>query len=172
MSWTGSRQQLVASNQQLLASNQQLAASEQHLRDTQDELADLARLPLENPSGVFKADLEGNIMFYNSASEVVLIDWEAFDDKKISGFWLNKLVSTYNSSSILTEEISIGNKTYSLIMCPIEGRNYVNCYSVDITERVNAQTMLADSEEKYRELVENVNNVIIRWDSKGIITFC
>ena len=41
----------------------------------------------------------------------------------------------------------------------------------DITERKKAGEALARSESKYRELVENVNSVILRWNRNGIITF-
>ena len=41
----------------------------------------------------------------------------------------------------------------------------------DITLRKKAEDALARSESKYRELVEGVNSVLLRWSSDGIITF-
>jgi PAS domain S-box-containing protein len=41
----------------------------------------------------------------------------------------------------------------------------------DITERKQAEERLAESEAKYRELVQNANSAIIRWKSDGAITF-
>ena len=41
----------------------------------------------------------------------------------------------------------------------------------DITARKEAEDRLADSERKYRELVELANSIILRWDSDGRITF-
>jgi PAS domain S-box-containing protein len=41
----------------------------------------------------------------------------------------------------------------------------------DITDRVKAEEALRESEEKYRELVENANSIILKWDKFGKITF-
>ncbi|MBD2113280.1 PAS domain S-box protein [Nodosilinea sp. FACHB-141] len=42
---------------------------------------------------------------------------------------------------------------------------------IDISERRRAETRLAESERKYRELVEHANSIILRWNSGGYITF-
>jgi PAS domain S-box-containing protein len=41
----------------------------------------------------------------------------------------------------------------------------------DITERKRTERELKENERKYRELVENANSIILRWNSKGEITF-
>ena len=41
----------------------------------------------------------------------------------------------------------------------------------DITGRKEAERALHESERNYRELVENANSIILRWNSNGRITF-
>ncbi|MBI5727159.1 MAG: PAS domain S-box protein, partial [Ignavibacteriales bacterium] len=41
----------------------------------------------------------------------------------------------------------------------------------DITAIKKAESMLLESERKYRELVENANSIIIRWNKYGLISF-
>jgi PAS domain S-box-containing protein len=41
----------------------------------------------------------------------------------------------------------------------------------DITDRVEAENRLKISERKYRELIENANSIILRWNCDGRITF-
>jgi PAS domain S-box-containing protein len=43
--------------------------------------------------------------------------------------------------------------------------------AIDITDRVEAERALIESEKKYRELVEHANSIIIKMDLKGNITF-
>lgn len=43
--------------------------------------------------------------------------------------------------------------------------------AIDITERVEAERALIESEQKYRELVEHANSIIIKLDLEGNITF-
>jgi len=42
---------------------------------------------------------------------------------------------------------------------------------IDISARQEAEAKLAESEQKYRELVELANSIILRWDAQGRITF-
>ena len=42
---------------------------------------------------------------------------------------------------------------------------------LDITERQRTGDRLAESERKYRELVEHANSIILRWNADGHITF-
>jgi len=58
---------------------------------------------------------------------------------------------------------------------PIRSRNgdirYFAAQIEDITERRQAIAALRESEEKYRELIENANSIILKWDRNGKISF-
>ncbi len=55
---------------------------------------------------------------------------------------------------------------------PTEKTNLpVKLYLVDTNSFAQVETELRKSEEKYRELLDNANSIILRWDKHGIITY-
>ncbi|MGO9532720.1 MAG: PAS domain S-box protein [Syntrophobacteraceae bacterium] len=64
-------------------------------------------------------------------------------------------------------------RTVQVYSSPIDIRGRTALFSIvhDITERKQAEEALRKSEEKYRELVENANSIILRWDIAGNVTF-
>ncbi|MBX3279953.1 MAG: PAS domain S-box protein [Acidobacteria bacterium] len=52
-----------------------------------------------------------------------------------------------------------------------EGQTCLVGVGIDVSERRAAENRLAESERKYRELVEHANSIILRWNSDGRITF-
>lgn len=49
--------------------------------------------------------------------------------------------------------------------------NQIACFLRTITQECQAQRELRRSESLYREVVENVNSLVLRWDLKGRVTF-
>ena len=54
---------------------------------------------------------------------------------------------------------------------PFQGRTCLVGVGIDVSDRVAVQERLAQSEQQYRELVEYANSIILRWNSRGPVTF-
>jgi PAS domain S-box-containing protein len=52
-----------------------------------------------------------------------------------------------------------------------EGRPCLVGVGINISDRKRAEIRLEESERKYRELVENANSIILRWNAEGRMTF-
>ncbi len=89
--------------------------------------------------------------------------------------WVNK-----PGSSTMTRKLEIvgqGLQCLTVTAFPVcscsdalqEGE--LNLYLVDVSPFVRVENALRKSEEKYRELVENANSIILRWDRQGYITY-
>jgi PAS domain S-box-containing protein len=62
-------------------------------------------------------------------------------------------------------------KQISLTISMIPGTKKSIASIIDITDRKQAEKKLQESERKYRELVQNANSIILRWNREGEITF-
>jgi len=62
-------------------------------------------------------------------------------------------------------------KQMSLTIAMIPGTKKSIASIIDITDRKQAEQKLQESERKYRELVQNANSIILRWNRKGEVTF-
>jgi PAS domain S-box-containing protein len=59
----------------------------------------------------------------------------------------------------------------SLTRMELDGKTLLQAIVRDISERKKTEKRLAENEQKYRELVEQANSIILRWTSDGQITF-
>lgn len=144
---------------------------------------------LENVSdAIISTDLDFTVKTWNKAAETVY-GWKAdevmgksmyeifppeYPDKMEEieheffekGHWEGEVIQHRKDGSPLSIFASV-----SLIRD--SSKNPVGAVAVnrDITEQKRAEEALQASEEKYRELVENINDVIYAADEKGVITY-
>jgi PAS domain S-box-containing protein len=52
-----------------------------------------------------------------------------------------------------------------------DGKSCLVGVGIDVSDRRRAEERVVESERKYRELVENANSIILRWNAEGRITF-
>ncbi|MFC2169998.1 PAS domain S-box protein, partial [Acidobacteriota bacterium] len=79
---------------------------------------------------------------------------------KAENYWITKQrklrLITWSNTALLDEKGSV---------------EYIISTGIDITEQREFQEALQKSEQKYRELVESANSIILRWNRHGNITF-
>ncbi len=142
------------------------------------------------PVACFTADIEGHIFEWNAAAEQLWgleghtvfqkVVWEALDDGDSAGGWQLDFEKASNGRSFVNVEREAiqpdGSRRLSLASgFPFRDRkgNVVGvlCAAADVTDLVEAEEALRRSEEKYRQVVETVKEVIFAMDVKGRWTY-
>jgi len=139
---------------------------------------------------VVVVDLKGYILSFNRSSEQ--LSGYGFDEVQDKPFW-EILISPEEREGVksaITDVIQNGfhdkfqnywiTKTgsrrliswvNSILRKPDGSIEYILCTGRDITEQKKIEEALRESEEKYRELVQHANSIILRFDTRGRISF-
>ena len=140
-------------------------------KQIETEIASIAKFPSENPNPVFRMSGDCTILYNNKAASA-LIDTSRCPDADIVLEHLHKYVpKSLKLSEPLRTEITSCDKSYSLTFAPVSDSNYVNVYGLDITERKRATQRLQASEERYRLLVDTMNEGLGVADAKYNFTY-
>ncbi len=98
---------------------------------------------------------------------------EAIDLKEYSKYfkriWAGQSIA--GKARITRKNGATVHTEYSSRKIIIDGMAYVHTIARDISEQITYEKALKLSESKYRELVQNTNSIIIRFDTQGRITF-
>jgi PAS domain S-box-containing protein len=140
--------------------------------------------------GYFEIDLAGNLIFFNpslcrisgySAWELVDMnnrDYATPETARRMFKTFQKIYQTGNPAKITDYEIIRKDgttrilETSASLMRDSSGQpTGFRGIARDVTEHKHAKESLKRSEAKYRELVENANSIIVKWDVEGTIHF-
>jgi PAS domain S-box-containing protein len=139
---------------------------------------------------VIVVDLKGYIVTFNRSSEK--LSGYRFEEVREKPFW-DILISTEEREGVKTTVTDVSEKglpnkfqnywitkdgskrliswVNSILRNPDGSIEYILCNGRDITEQKKAEEALRKSEEKYRELVQHANSIILRFDIHGRIIF-
>jgi len=136
-------------------------------KKAEKQIADLAKFPSENPNPVLRVN-ENNILYINEAGRRL---FNLTEGNKIP-YILQDAINSVNDKTYSKEvEIKLNNRIYSFNMTPIQEEGYINIYGRNINERKRAEEKLKESEEKYRLISENANDLIVVLNQKYVIEY-
>jgi len=138
---------------------------------TEREIASLAKFPSENPGPVLRINRDGIVLYANAASGGLLDLWGCAVGGLAPQLWRDLAAQVLASGENKTEDIECAGKVFSIFVTPVAETGYVNLYGRDITERKQAEGMLAKSEKRFRHLSELLPEIVFETDSKGNLTF-
>nr|WP_321352772.1 PAS domain S-box protein [uncultured Methanoregula sp.] len=133
----------------------------------------LASFPELTPVQILEADPDGSIRYTNPAMRRSL-DALGETDPRI---FIPQDILTRLDGTAITEyyheerETEIHNRIFHEILFFTPEFSSVRIYASDITERKQAEDALRESHAKYRQIVENISDVILTLDMDGTVTY-
>ncbi|MBL4716652.1 MAG: PAS domain S-box protein [Bacteroidia bacterium] len=125
------------------------------------KIKSLAKFPDENTNPVMRVYKNGKLTYANKASKGLLEDWKCEVNQKLPANIIQFALSALNSKTKKEFEIDCRDQVFNLIFTPIADENYVNIYASNITEQKRNQEIIAESEAKFRTVVESMGEGLI-----------
>jgi PAS domain S-box-containing protein len=127
----------------------------------------LAKFANENPQPVIRVSPAGKVLYSNKATTPLYACVVAIENEFLPKDLQKIVKEVYENNTMREIEFACQDKTYNLVFTPILEEEYINIYGYDITEGKNAEKSLITSEEKYRNLIDNIQDgVFIIQDEK------
>lgn len=175
--------ELTSTNEQLRLEIEERKEIEEILRESQRRYRSLFE---SSRDAIFISDAKGRILDANesaahltgySKSELILQKLHDLDmdiDLPAYEAYFNRTLAGDNVSIEATLKRKNGDLVYTEFnsnRVTLGGIHCIHTAARDITARKEAEAALRRSEAKYRELVQNANSMILRFDTAGRVTF-
>ena len=132
----------------------------------EDATISLANAEVEKISGYSRGEIEGKMSWSEFVMKEDIVKMQYYhslrrnDPEAAPRNYEFRLIDKYGTI-----------RQISLTIAMIPGTKKSIASILDITDRKQAERGLQESERKYRELVQNANSIILRWNREGEVTF-
>ncbi|MFX1397263.1 MAG: PAS domain S-box protein [Promethearchaeota archaeon] len=142
----------------------QIYITEQKKRE--EMIKGLARILSENPNLVIRA--KKGIIIYINPSGTRLLGLKEHD--RLPRFLEESANNSLKNNLVQNKEHVFGTKYFKFVITPIKEAGYINIYGEDITLRKIDDKKLRESEEKYRNIIDQNYDGYFETDLKGNFT--
>ncbi|GJQ60832.1 MAG: PAS domain S-box protein [Candidatus Scalindua sp. AMX11] len=139
----------------------------------EERVSSLSKIPSENPSPVLRIRKDGIIIYANDSSRHLLKDWSLRVGEGMPEGIMKVIISSCETQTDKEIEIESDCRTFSFVIAPVMGTNYVNLYGMDITERKLAEkrTQMALKDvrrfkQNFEAIFKSIKDGIILLDSE------
>lgn len=134
-----------------------------------EEIRTLSSIPDENPNPVLRVGSDGVLHYANAVSAPLLHLWQCAVGKPLPEPWRRQTQQALRTGRPSEVEVTCGPQTFSLVLAPIVGRNHVNLYGRDVTERKQAEEALRRERDFAENVIETAQAIVLVLDRHGRI---
>ena len=108
------------------------------------ELADLARLPSENPNPVLRVMPDGTVLYANAAATAVNGLFKGRNRSTLAGDIAGFCAEASGTGEAQETEFDSRDRVFAFSISPVAGEAYVNIYGHDVTERKRSESAIKE----------------------------
>lgn len=162
---------MTANLKAVTASKSDLEREINERKQAMKDIESLAKFPKENPSPVMRIAANGAIIYANPASDPLLRAWGCQVGEMLPDDYRNLVLEAYGSGYRNEINATFSSTTYSIVFVPVVEMGYVNVYGRDITQEKSANRALKESEQRFRDAINNFPNVFVIYDADRRVTY-
>jgi PAS domain S-box-containing protein len=158
------RDRLQIKNEELSASEEELRVQNEELISSRARIEDLARFPAENPNPVMRISASGMVLYANEAADCFLSHPGERRDAEAPPYLRDMIDKTLSTGSSAPFDTQVQDKIYSVTVSPVPGKDYVNIYAQDITDRKKMEEELLRAKQEWERTFDSVPDLIAIMD--------
>lgn len=135
------------------------------------EIHDIALFPMQNPDPLIRIDFDGKVLKMNPPAEILqsfILEGETLSQEN---FWKKIATMVDKHEGLQTIEAVSNERIYSFRIKVLAEDKYFNVYGRDVTEQKKNEIALKNKEEKYRNIISNINLGLIEVDNNDTIIY-
>ncbi len=130
----------------------------------------LARFPSENPNPVLRVDRQGEIIYANPASAVLLGYWGRQVGERLPSPWRQAAEAALAGGGLIQRDLEAHDKVFALSFAPMAQEGYLNIYGMDISVRRQAQEALLRERDRAQNYLDVAGTIFVALDTEGRVT--
>jgi PAS domain S-box-containing protein len=135
------------------------------------EVRSVALFPEENPFPVLRVRDDGTLLYANRSALRLLEVWQCTVGGSVPESIREVMRKARREGSREELEVQVAGRELRLTAMPIEGRDYINIYGTDLTERKRAEAELRESQVRFSTLAQQAPAGIFETDASGDCLF-
>ncbi len=116
-------------------------------KEAEAEIEKLAAFPRLNPNPIFEISVDGRVNYFNNSAAELARGMGIGPAEILPSDTLIFVQEVLRSGKSVSREATTGNRILAWSFFPLITRQVVHCYAFDITERVNLETQLRQSQK-------------------------